>query len=486
MFNNLIKFKQVKNKWIWLLLLLMPVAAFASSGSVCHNCPTIGGIRLEFIFFALTLAGVAIFHHHTLKVALIGLTVIFSYKILIDPTFNTYQHFFGETSIWTQIIDKHQRQGEWPILLNLFGLLIGFAILANHFEESKLPAWIPKILPNDWKGGLILLLLVFVLSSFLDNIAAAMVGGTIAWVVFEHKVRIGYLAAIVAASNAGGAGSVVGDTTTTMMWIDGVSALNVLHAYIASFAAFLIFGFIASKQQFKYQPIQKEPSENIKIDWGRVIIVIFILVGTILTNILFDFPALGVWIAISIGAFFKKTNWHVAKDALLGAIFLLSLVTCASMMPVNELPPASWVSAFVLGFVSAVFDNIPLTKLALTQGCYDWGMLAYSVGFGGSMIWFGSSAGVAISNFYKEAKSVVNWVKDGWYVVVAYIIGFFTLYLTIGWEPADTREKKVKTDCPCINCSEASISTKVMNLHNLRIETDAIEHNRKAFSSRYQ
>ena len=64
------------------------------------------------------------------------------------------------------------------------------------------------------------------LSSFLDNIAAALIGGTMARHVFRGKVHIGYLAAIVAASNAGGSGSVVGDTTTTMMWIDGVSPLR--------------------------------------------------------------------------------------------------------------------------------------------------------------------------------------------------------------------------------------------------------------------
>ena len=75
-------------------------------------------------------------------------------------------------------------------------------------------------------------------------------------------------------------------------------------------------------------------------------------------------------------------------------------------MPVEKLPAASWQTALGLGFVSAVFDNIPLTALALKQGGYDWGFLAYAVGFGGSMIWFGSSAGVALANMYPEAKSV--------------------------------------------------------------------------------
>ena len=80
------------------------------------------------------------------------------------------------------------------------------------------------------------------------------------------------------------------------------------------------------------------------------------------------------------------------------------------MMPVEKLPVASWQTALGLGFVSAVFDNIPLTALALKQGGYDWGYLAYAVGFGGSMIWFGSSAGVALANMYPEARSVGRWV----------------------------------------------------------------------------
>ena len=68
------------------------------------------------------------------------------------------------------------------------------------------------------------------MSGFLDNIAAAMIGGTLASALFARRVHVGYLAAIVAASNAGGAGSVSGDTTTTMMWIAGASRW-VLEAY---------------------------------------------------------------------------------------------------------------------------------------------------------------------------------------------------------------------------------------------------------------
>lgn len=133
-----------------------------------------------------------------------------------------------------------------------------------------------------------------------------------------------------------------------------------------------------------------------------------------------------------------KPEWNLLPEAFKGSVFLLSLILCASMIPVEKLPLASWQTALGLGFVSAVFDNIPLTALALKQGGYDWGYLAYAVGFGGSMIWFGSSAGVALSNMYPEAKSVGLWLRHGWHVAVAYVVGFFALLFVWGWHPNAT------------------------------------------------
>jgi Na+/H+ antiporter NhaD/arsenite permease-like protein len=385
-------------------------------------------LRPEFIIFALTLVGVALIHKHPMRVSLSGLSALLVYK-LVFTHFNLGSHLLHE----------------WEILINLFGLLLGFAILARHFEESHIPEVLPNYLPDDWKGGFMLLVIIFILSSFLDNIAAAMIGGTIALTVFKRKVHIGYLAAIVAASNAGGSGSIVGDTTTTMMWIDGVNAFDVVPAYVGAGIALLIFGIISSLQQHKYNPIVRDAATGIKVDWSRILIVFFILTGAILTNIFLDFPAVGVWVAILVSAIFKKTDWVEAKKAIPGSIFLLALVLSASMMPVEELPAAKWQSTFVLGFISAVFDNIPLTKLALTQGGYDWGMLAYAVGFGGSMIWFGSSAGVALSNIYPEAKSVGKWIKSGWHVTLAYVVGFFFLFLIMGWNPQPKEGKEKAT-----------------------------------------
>jgi Na+/H+ antiporter NhaD/arsenite permease-like protein len=103
--------------------------------------------------------------------------------------------------------------------------------------------------------------------------------------VFRRKVHIGYLAAIVAASNAGGAGSVVGDTTTTMMWLDGVSPLDVLPAYVAAAAALLVFGIPASLQQQRYSPIMRDEPRHGELDWARLAIVGLILIAAIATNV---------------------------------------------------------------------------------------------------------------------------------------------------------------------------------------------------------
>jgi hypothetical protein len=234
------------------------------------------------------------------------------------------------------------------------------------------------------------------------------------------------------------------------MWISGVSPTAVLHAFIAAVVALVVFGIPASLQQHRYSPVVRDEVAGAHVDWARVGIVALILVSAVTVNVLVNlkyplqaesFPFIGVAVvlALLLSIPVRKPNWELLPGAVQGSIFLLALVLSATMMPVEKLPAASWSTAFGLGFLSSVFDNIPLTALALKQGGYDWGILAYAVGYGGSMIWFGSSAGVAISNMYPEAKSVGAWVKNGWHVALAYVVGFFVLLAVLGWHPTPKR-----------------------------------------------
>ncbi len=302
------------------------------------------GVPMDFVLFGLTLAGVALFHRHVLWVALIGLAVIVLYKI----GFTGFKTGAGIPGFGRHLLH------EWVILTNLLGLLLGFALLSNHFEEVEDPGGTAALPAGRLEGRV---------RAAGDDLRAVLVPR-------QHrrrdhrrhhcrarcsarKVHIGYLAAIVAASNAGGSGSVVGDTTTTMMWIDGVSPLVVLEAYIAAAVAMVIFGIPAALQQHRHSPIIKDAKVEGRIDWARVAIVLVILAAAIVTNVLINihipdtagsFPFIGaaVWVAILACVPWRKPDWKLLPEAFKGSIFLLSLILCASMMPVEKLPPASW------------------------------------------------------------------------------------------------------------------------------------------------
>ena len=128
------------------------------------------------MLFALTLLGVALFHHHTLRVALAGLAVITVYKVLASP----FREGAGLAGLGAHLAH------EWVVIANLGLLLTGFALLARHFEDSGVPEALPRVLPGGIGGAFALLVITFVLSSFLDNIAAALIGATMAKIVFPR------------------------------------------------------------------------------------------------------------------------------------------------------------------------------------------------------------------------------------------------------------------------------------------------------------
>src|SRR5690348_1960311 len=99
-------------------------------GPMTATVPALLGVPIDFILFAAILLGVALFHHHTLRVALIGLAAIIGYKFFVTG-FRSGPGFDG--------LVGHMHQ-EWVMLTNLFLLLVGFALLSRHFEKSRVPA----------------------------------------------------------------------------------------------------------------------------------------------------------------------------------------------------------------------------------------------------------------------------------------------------------------------------------------------------------
>lgn len=370
------------------------------------------GISFEFIIFGAIILGIAVFSSKRVQIVVWGVLILIVYKILVHSSFGNLN-----CELYVQLI-------------NLFGLITGFTVMAKHFENSGFSKRIPHYLPHGWLGPFVLLMSIGFISTFLDNILAALIGAEIAKKIFNEKVHIGYVAAIVAAANAGGAFSVIGDTTTTMMWLAGVPWDHIIRAFIASAVAILFCGYFAArKQQHLQKIVSLESNVKPKIIYAHLYRVTLIIIGALVANRALDFPAIGVWIVIIIDSFFFKYNWKNVNQSVKVSFFLLLLVFSASMVPVGELPSATVQSTFVLGLISSVFDNIPLTQLTIKQGGYDYAFVAYAVGFGGSMIWFGSSAGVAITTEFPNAANFVSWVRRSWFIPIGYILGFLSLCL---------------------------------------------------------
>ncbi len=204
--------------------------------------------------------------------------------------------------------------------------------------------------------------------------------------MFQGKVHIGYLAAIVAASNAGGSGSVVGDTTTTMMWIAGVSPLAVVEAYVAAVAAMLIFAVPASIQQQRYSPIQRTRRRGLKIDPARVFIVAAILIAALAANIIanIEVPALldaVPVLGLAVWAVILLTRW-IARTGLEGDARNLQGHHLPARAGHRGLDDAGRETAGRVmadgarpGLRLRRVRQHSLTALALKQGGYDWGFL---------------------------------------------------------------------------------------------------------------
>lgn len=403
-----------------------------------HEALALFGIKLDFVIFGVTLTLIALKEQLKLDnrdIALGGLSLVLSHQLYMG------------TDLVGHLIHDHGDGREILGMGNIGGLLLGFPVMSKCFEYFGLGKLLPSILPDDWKGPAVLLIFITGLSAFLDNIAAALIGLAIAKQVFAGRLTVGFVAAIVACSNAGGAPSVVGDTTTTMMWIKGASPLDVLHAGVGTLGAGMIIIYFGAKQQDKHQRILKDPADGfsrVDLKWEYARVVFLALAGCIVGNVLIGLPAVGLWIGLIVGAFllgFAKMPLNETAHAVRETVFILALVAMAGLMPVKELPAASAAITFCHGVVSAVFDNIPLTKLCLQQGGYDWGVLAFAVGFGGSMTWFGSSAGVAVcgEKQFPAAKNLGAWLKQGWFIPVGYVVGYALMIGILGWSPHELR-----------------------------------------------
>ncbi|MBF0318855.1 MAG: hypothetical protein HQL01_03485 [Nitrospirae bacterium] len=366
-------------------------------------------ITPEFLFFIIMLFGLMLFHHRKLLTAASGFIVLSAIFIYRGGFSGYAAHFL--------------HPNEYHLLYNLLLLLPGFGLVSHYFESSGIDEKIEGYISSDR----VLLWVVFALSIVLDNIAAAMIGGILLSARYGKDVPFIMLASVIASANLGGAGSFAGDTTTVMLFVSGVSILTLAKGFIGATASQFVILFFSNRHG--HSPVKRHEDNRKPLNY-RMFFPLLAIPSMAVGNIVFDQPGLGLWAGLLLGVAIGRVKFHVASivKSLENTIFLTVLVATGGLLPLAKLQPlldkfSKDTVAVILGFLSPWFDNIPLTKIAIDIGGFDWGLLAYCVGFGGSAIWFGSSAGVALALQYPQVYETKRWLKPFFIIMFAYVIG---------------------------------------------------------------
>jgi hypothetical protein len=204
------------------------------------------------------------------------------------------------------------------------------------------PEVLPHFLPDDWKGGFLLLVIVFVLSSFLDNIAAALIGGTMAAGVFRKKVAHRYIAAIVAASNAGGRRQRGGRIPPSHHDVDRRREPRSRYSTPMSprSVALIVLCNPCRDPAAALFADHQGRDAGVRVDWPRVAIVAFILLTAVVVNVLVNVKyselsdplplhRAGVWAAILLAALLAPAGVVAAPGGVQGQRVPASRSSCA-------------------------------------------------------------------------------------------------------------------------------------------------------------
>jgi Na+/H+ antiporter NhaD/arsenite permease-like protein len=278
----------------------------------------------------------------------------------------------------------------------------------------------------------------FFLSAILDNLTTTIVMiSLIQRLIAKRDDRLLFASLIVIAANAGGAWTVIGDVTTTMLWIGGqISPLKIMGGVFLPSLLNLLVPLAFISFSLKGKTIAPPPKEdglqgvdpferNVMFYLGLGVLIAVPAFKTVTHLPPFMGVLLGLGIVWLVGEIVHRDKDEHVRGPLtlanaltridMGSIvfFLGILLAVACLEHAGLLSMlAKWLDTaigrqdiivIVLGLLSAVIDNVPL--VAATMGMYDlahyppdsflWEFIAYCAGTGGSILIIGSAAGVA-------------------------------------------------------------------------------------------
>ena len=358
--------------------------------------------------------------------------------------------------------------------------LIGAMTIVETIDFFNGFSTIKKLIKTKSKVNIlwIICFLAFILSAIIDNLTATIVLITILQkLVQDRTLKLWYAGMIIVAANAGGAWSPIGDITTTMLWIGEKVSIVALIKYliIPSLVCMIIPTYVASKYKIFQGEIVPPKSSEKENPYGSLILkiglisIVFVPAFKIFTGLP---PYVGMMLSLAVVAtiaeFFNyklisaESNSNIVHHSpvhhaltkiempsilfflgilmAVGALEALGIVFGVGQWMVSTFENVDWVIfggldivVFVLGFLSAAIDNVPLVAASMGmfgEGIDDplWHGIAYAAGTGGSMVIIGSAAGVVAMGMEK-IDFLWYLKKIAFLAFIGYISGFITFIL---------------------------------------------------------
>ncbi len=303
--------------------------------------------------------------------------------------------------------------------------------------------------------------LAFWISPVADNLTTALILSTVLYTIDKHNENFLVPGAIniVVAANAGGAWSPFGDITTLMAWTaEKGEFIDFLYLFPASFFGWFLTAFLLSIFVPKGEPhfdALTTPKVEIKTG-GKVVIFLgfFTIFIAVVGHIFMHFPAMwGMMFGLSLLLLYslyhkKKHKEHfnvfvnmqkVENDTLLFFFGILSAVGALAFVgwliyitKLYEIIGPTWANISV-GFISAIIDNVPVMAAILKanppMGIDQWLLVTLTAGIGGSLISFGSAAGVGVMGRMKGIYTFFSHMKFVWAVLAGYILSIAIWYV---------------------------------------------------------
>lgn len=371
---------------------------------------------------------------------------------------NTLLHHLGKTA---------------EILIFLIGAMTIVEIIDLHRGFEILKGWVKTRSKKRllWIVGI----LGFILSAIIDNLTATIVLVTLLRKIIPDKTeRLWFAGMIVIAANAGGAWSPIGDVTTTMLWIgERVTTFGLIQKLVLpSIVCFVVPFWIATFMGAFKGDIQMDVNQDKEA--GRLLssqTMLFLGLGAIVFVPIFKTithlpPYVGMMLGLGVVWLvseyihpeedFTEERRHtysahkalsrIEMSSILFFLGILMAVAALESLAIGDVGALRYIAEgleraipnqdvviILLGFASAVIDNVPL--VAASMGMYDmptdsdlWHFIAYSAGTGGSMLIIGSAAGVAAMGMEK-IDFIWYLRKIAWLAFVGFIAGAIVFIL---------------------------------------------------------